>query len=130
MKQALLALMLTLSGAASAGTQEVWQHHIDAWTARDADEIVADYTDDSVVVLVDRVYRGKAEIRGLFVKLFETFDKAEKHEIDPALVVGKIVYLTWRATIEGIEYPLGTDTFVIEEGKILYQTITTSPSLF
>jgi ketosteroid isomerase-like protein/quercetin dioxygenase-like cupin family protein len=133
MKKTLIALLLALTGAARANvptTQQVWQHHIDAWTARDADGIVSDYTDDSVILVGKDVYRGKAEIRALFVKLFGIFDRAERHEIDPAVVVGKIVYLTWRARIDGTEYPLGTDTFVIEAGKISYQTITAAPSLF
>jgi len=125
-----LPLLFSLSSAKAAETSEVWQHHIDTWNARDVEGIVADYTEESVVIMVNKVYRGKKEIRELFVRLFDTFDGAEDHEIDPAFIIGKVVYITWRAKIEGIAIPLGTDTFVIEDGKILYQTITSNPILF
>jgi hypothetical protein len=105
-------------------TEEVWNHHIDAWTQRNLDEIVADYDDQSVIVLNDKVFRGKAEIRGLFEDLLVAFDRATFHEIDPAIIEGNLVYIVWRTTIDGVDHPLGTDTFVIESGVIRYQTIT------
>jgi len=127
--------MTVLSGFSSASlaqqsTQEVWQHHINAWQARDLEGIVADYTPDAYVILNNDVYQGKAAIKGLFAKLFSTFDRATQHEIDPALVLGKLVYITWRAEIDQRAIPMGTDTFVIENGKITYQTITSNPKLF
>ena len=111
-------------------TQQVWDHHITAWNDRDVDAIVADYTDDSVVIILDKQYRGKSEIKGLFLDLFKLFDRAEEHEIDEAVVLGKLVYITWRTKVDGVSYPLGTDTFVIEDGKITYQTITSDKRLF
>lgn len=110
-------------------TQVVWQHHIDAWTQRDLDAIAADYAEDSVILVRDRAYTGPKEIRELFTLLFKTFDRAEKHVIDPAVVANGLVYITWNARIAGKEFPVGTDTFVIADGKIKYQTITSAPDL-
>jgi ketosteroid isomerase-like protein len=115
---------------AAKTTQQVWDHHIKAWSDRDVDAIVSDYGNESVVVMNSMVYRGPKEIRALFGNLFKVFDRASEHEIDPAIVTGKLVYITWRAKIDEVSYPMGTDTFLIDDGKIEYQTITSNPKLF
>lgn len=129
MKKLLLLSLLSSLGFAQT-TEEVWQHHIDAWKARNLSAIMADYSEESVVLMGTKVYRGKKEIEGLFQNLFATFDKAEHHQIDPVTVIEKVVYFTWNARIQGKAYPLGTDTFFIDKGTIEYQTITTAPDLF
>ncbi|MCX6125063.1 MAG: hypothetical protein NTV34_10010 [Proteobacteria bacterium] len=104
MKQVVLSILVAVlttfsgSGAYASGTsketRDVCQHHSTAWTSRNVGEIVADYSEDSVVFLVNKVYRGKGEIRSLFLDLFKTFDRAKEHQIDPAFVIGKVVYIT------------------------------------
>ena len=108
-------------------TQEIWTHHINAWNARDLDGIVSDYTEGAAVVMNNKVYRGTSEIRLLFNHLFKAFDQAKEHHIDPAVVTGKIVYITWNAKMGGVRYTVGTDTFVIDGGRIEYQTIFSNP---
>lgn len=107
--------------------EAIWNHHIAAWNKRDVKAITDDYSENSVVVVNNNLYKGKKEIEDLFLKLFSTFDKATEHQIDEAVIIGKIIYITWRAKIDGIYYPLGTDTFVVENGYIAYQTITVNP---
>src|SRR4051812_3479967 len=82
-----LPVALLISGQAlanGASTSKVWEHHIEAWKRRDVSAIVADYTEDSVVILGNRVYRGQNAIREVFRRLFVTFDAAEVHKINPA----------------------------------------------
>jgi hypothetical protein len=112
-----------------SSTDTVWQHHITAWENRDLAGIVSDYTEDSIVVMGDKTYRGVEQIRQLFAQLFSTFDGAVNHIIDPAFVDGDLVYITWRATLGGI-FKQGTDSFFIQNGVIRYQTITAFPALF
>ena len=108
--------------------QVVFDHHIRSWNERNLDSIVGDYADDAVVIVQGKVHRGKAAIGPLFRWLFQVFDRT-KLVFDPTVVEGKVVYITWRATKAGVEHA-GTDTFVIEDGKIRYQTVTASNSLF
>jgi len=116
-------------GQAAPSTKDIWEHHIQAWSARDLEGIVADYSDESVVLASNKFYRGQKEIRELFTKLFRIFDGANDHVVDPAILTSRLVYITWRARINNTPIPLGADTFVIEDGKIVYQTITSHPSI-
>jgi ketosteroid isomerase-like protein len=127
------ALLASTPGAAPVtppSTAEVWQHHIDTWVARDLDGLLDDYAEESVMIVNNRVFVGKSEIRAVFRQLFSIFDRATKHVIDPAIVRGEIVYITWSVTVDGAEHPVGTDTFVIRGGKILYQTIAADHALY
>jgi len=127
---ALVSLPTTARAEAPAETtSQVWAHHLKAWSSHDLDAILEDYRDDATVVTVDRVYRGKTEIRGLFAKLFALFESAEEQGMSPAIVEGQIVYITWHVKVNHVEHPVGTDTFVVQEGKIAYQTITSDKTL-
>lgn len=110
---------------------QVWKDHIAAWEERDLEKILEDYSVDAIVLTNHRSYRGKAQIRDLFSQLYHIFDRANYHEIDPVVIPsqGDVIYLKWKAVIDGDLYPLGTDTFVFEQGKITSQTITSYPAL-
>ena len=135
-KWAMMSLgLLWMSTAAFADdsteiSKKVWDHHIATWQSRDLDGLLSDYNDDSAVIIVNKVYKGKPQIRKAFEFLFQTFDRATAQTIDPTTIEGQIVYITWNAEIDGIKHPVGTDTFVIENGKIFYQTITSDLLLF
>lgn len=128
-----VAVLVFFSASAFAAdpvrsARTVFDHHIQSWNDRNLDSIVADYADDAMVIVQGKAHRGKAAIGPLFRWLFQVFDRT-KLVFDPTVVEGKVVYITWRATKAGVEHA-GTDTFVIEDGKIRYQTVTASNSLF
>lgn len=103
-------------------TAEVWQRHIDAWNQRNLSKIISDYDDESILILNGRIHQGPKQISEVFKSLFKIFDQG-KNQIDPVVTQGRIVYITWNFTSAGIETQFGTDTFVIEDGKIQVQTI-------
>ncbi|MBI4404082.1 MAG: nuclear transport factor 2 family protein [Deltaproteobacteria bacterium] len=74
MKQISITITLFLGFIAHASTQGTWQRHISAWNTRDLGAIVADYSETAHIILNNRVYRGKTQIRSLFQKLFGLFD--------------------------------------------------------
>ena len=124
-----LASLLTVSGSAIAfnrSTTDVWNHHIQAWEARSVDDITADYTDESILVLNNQLFKGQDEIANVFTQLFKIFDVGVSR-IDTPLLFDRFVYITWHFTPTGKQEFFGTDTFVIEGGKIALQTIA-SPS--
>ena len=103
-----------------ASIQGVLEHHLNAFY-QGIDPLMEDFTDESVVITHDATYRGLAEIRMFFTRLIqglpEGFDEAVKikrHEI-----VGEVAFLLWEA---GPWFPFCTDTFVVRDGKIMYQT--------
>ncbi|MCX6116734.1 MAG: hypothetical protein NT027_04275, partial [Proteobacteria bacterium] len=58
----------------------------------------------------------------VFVQLFKIFDDGV-NRIDSPILIDRFVYITWHFTPSGMKEYFGTDTFVIEDGKIVLQTI-------
>jgi hypothetical protein len=107
---------------APPSTSEVWQHHIEAWSQRDLAQIASDYDQDSLLILNGKVFQGEAQIKIVFQKLFQIFDGGE-NQIDPVIIKDRIVFITWHFKPRGHQVQYGTDTFVIENGKIKVQMI-------
>ncbi|MFF7234643.1 nuclear transport factor 2 family protein [Streptomyces sioyaensis] len=103
-------------------TADVWKRHIDAWGKRDLDAIMSDYAEDAVLVLNNQTYEGRPAIRKVFTRLFEIFDQG-KNNIDPPTIKDRLVYITWHFTPRAHQTVFGSDTFVVENNAISYQTI-------
>ena len=113
---------LGTSFAHAQSTQDVWSHHIQAWEARSVKEIVADYSGESVLVLNNKIFKGQEQIENVFTRLFRIFDNGT-NRIDAPSLFDRFVYITWHFTPKNKHEFFGTDTFVIENGKIILQTI-------
>ena len=105
-------------------TQEVLDHHLQAVGAGDVTEILKDYTDQSVVIEPGGTHRGRSELRTFFTPLFEGLFKPGTYEftMDRATVEGEVAYIVWHSENDGAKVSLGTDTFVVRDGKIAVQT--------
>ncbi|GAB1542822.1 hypothetical protein NUACC21_54960 [Scytonema sp. NUACC21] len=107
-----------------AETQRVWQEHIDAWDARDLNAIMEHYSEESIMILNNSTVRGTFGIRNVFANLFKLFDSGE-NKIEPAVIEGEVIYIIWNfqpQAEKGKSY-FGTDSFVVQNGIIKYQTI-------
>lgn len=101
----------------TAETKAVLDHHMAALDSGDLDDIMSDYTEDSVFISnLGGVIKGLEAIRGVFAMSaggMAGFEAGVEH------VDGEIGFVTW--TAEGIA--LGTDTFVVRDGKVAAQTV-------
>jgi hypothetical protein len=62
-------------------------------------------------------------IRELFVGMFEEFGKpGMSFEMLQQDVEGDCAYIVWKAETADNVYEVGTDTFVVQGGKITYQS--------
>ncbi len=106
-------------------TESVLNHHLEAFSAGDADAIMEDYTDNSVLIAQDATLTGKDQIRGLFESFFNGPFKPGTYEfgMDKVGISGPIAYIAWHSKNEGVEFKLGTDTILVENGKIAIQTL-------
>lgn len=104
-------------------TQKVWEHHRSAFLSKNIDDIMEDYTEDSVVATHDQVNRGLAEIRLFFDIFIKTTEPVfwDVFKTQAKMIAGPVAYLVWEAKPY---VAMGTDTFVIRDNKILTQTIT------
>ena len=106
----------------TTSTEHVLQNHFDA--ARIGPEaIMRDYTDDSVLITQDATYRGPAEIRQFFDSLFGRLPEGfiDHATIERREVAGEVAYILWQAQPW---IRRATDTFVVRDGKIRFQTVT------
>ncbi|MFC6989287.1 nuclear transport factor 2 family protein [Haloplanus sp. GCM10025708] len=104
-------------------TEDVLDHHLDAFVAQDLDGIMEDYADDSFVVTPMGTFRGLDEIEELFAGLFEEFARPGTDiTLDQQTVEGDWAYIVWHAETQENVYEYCTDTFEIRGGEIRKQT--------
>ena len=129
----LCVIVLTLAGACSvkhdesvneATTQVVLDHHMKAFQANDLDGIMADYSEESVLIQQSQTSKGLAEIRKVFEGAFTVFPKdSTTMKINKSVVVQDAAYVVWDADAPKAKVSFGSDTFIIKNGKIVLQTV-------
>jgi uncharacterized protein (TIGR02246 family) len=105
-------------------TKDVLDHHLAAFGAGDADEMLRDYTDDSVLITADGTIRGREALREAFAGFFSGLFAPGTYEftMDAVHVAGDVAYIVWHASCASADVALGTDTFLVRDGKIAVQT--------
>ncbi len=82
-----------------------------------------DYTEESVLITPDRTYKGLQEIRENFVNAFLAFPKdSATLQLNKSVVIKDVGYILWQATTPTFKLDYATDTFIIQNGKIVRQT--------
>jgi hypothetical protein len=121
-----LAVLLSLSmscapGGSAEETAAVLDHHLDAVKAGNIEEIMADYSTDAVLYTPNGPLRGHKEIREFFTGLPDHLPPTFWDEFSMIRqdAEGETAYIVWTA---GDIAPLGTDTFIIRNRKIVVQT--------
>lgn len=103
-------------------TETVVRNHLQAFLEqKGVASILSDYEDDACFISQERIYRGKGEIREFFEGFIAGLPpKAlERFALSSMRVASDVAYITWNV---GEELPLGTDTFVVRNGKIALHT--------
>jgi hypothetical protein len=106
----------------STVTEAVVRNHLQAFLEqKPVATIVSDYDDDAHLYSEAKVYRGKPEIHGFFTDFIASLpaDAIELFKLRSLQFGRDIAYITWCV---GSDIPLGTDTFVVANGKIVSQT--------
>ena len=84
---------------------------------------MADYTAESRFFTPDGLLRGSEAIRGPYASLFGEFAKpGMSFEMLRQEVYGDTAYIVWKAETADNRFELGTDTFLVQNGKIVTQT--------
>lgn len=104
-------------------TQEVLDHHWNTFKANDLEGVMADYTDESVLIIPDTTLVGLTALRAHFSNVFTVFPKdSTTLQLDKSVVHRDVGYIIWQATTPKLKVTYGTDTFIIQDGKIVRQT--------
>jgi ketosteroid isomerase-like protein len=108
--------------ARSSETEAVVRNHLQAFVDKKGiAAILTDYDDNASFHSEARTYRGKKEIGDFFAGFIAALPPgaADSFSLRTLRVDGDLAYITWSA---GRDIPLGTDTFVVREGRIVSQT--------
>jgi ketosteroid isomerase-like protein len=107
-------------------TRAILDHQYEAFSAGSADEVIKDFAEDAVLIRADAVFRGSTAIHSAYSEMFAGRFKPGTYDftLDAEQVVGDVAYISWRANSATEEIALGTDTFVVRDGRIIAQTYT------
>lgn len=107
----------------TASTQAVIERHLAAFGAGDMDAFMADYTDESIVIFPGMKMTGSAAFQPFAQSMFDEFgQEGVVFEMLEMQFEGEVAYIQWKAETPNAVYGYGSDTFVVEDGKIIYQT--------
>ncbi|MFV8365927.1 nuclear transport factor 2 family protein [Flavobacterium sp. XS1P27] len=98
-------------------------HHLTAFGNNNLNEILKDYTDESVIMTPTGYIKGLTEIREFFQDFFVAIPTGSSFTMIQKTIVGNVAYIFWASESSSIKIPAGTDTFVFEDNKIKYHTV-------
>jgi hypothetical protein len=104
-------------------TQEILNHHLSAFMEADVDEVLKDFTEESELLTPDGALKGLNAIRSFLEEVFKMVPKGSTLETKQMIVRDNLAYITWSGESSFVSIPLGTDSFIIENDKIVYQTL-------
>ena len=104
-------------------TKDVVDNHLKCFGEGDLKGILSDYAPGAVLFTPDGPLKGADAIRPLFQAMIAEFGKpgaafSMKHQS----VEGDYAYILWTAETADNVYEVGTDTFVVRDGKIVAQS--------
>jgi len=106
-------------------TNDIIDHHLKAFADRDLNGVLSDYAPDVTFFTQRGPLRGVEAIRPLFQALITEFAKpGAKFSLERQAVEGDHGYILWTAETADNVYDLGTDTFTVQDGKIVAQSFT------
>jgi ketosteroid isomerase-like protein len=108
-----------------ATTKDVIDHHLHCFSEGSLEGILSDYAPRAVLFTADKPLRGIDAIRPLFQAMIAEFAKpGAAFHLQQQFVEGDYAYILWNAETADNVYELGTDTFVVRDGKIVAQSFT------
>jgi len=105
-----------------SSTREVLDRHLRSFGERDLKSILSDYATDAVFFAPEGPLKGD-ETEAFFHTLLAEFGKpGAAFSLKHQSVEGKYGYILWTAETADNVYGLGTDTFIVQDGKIVVQS--------
>lgn len=104
-------------------TKEVLDNHLMSFGQADLNGILSDYAPMAILFTPDGPLVGVDAIRPLFEGLLAEFAKpGSSFELKHQSIKGDYAYILWTAETADNSYDLVTDSFVIQNGKIVVQS--------
>jgi ketosteroid isomerase-like protein len=108
---------------AMSSTKEVLDRHLRSFSNHDLNGILCDYAPGAVLFTPAGPLREVDAIKSFFQALIAEFRKpGATFNLEHQSVEGDYGYILWTAETADNVYGLGTDTFVVRDGKIVVQS--------
>ncbi len=89
----------------------------------DVDELMKDFSEQAMLFTPDGVLEGIDSIKKFYTDVTtNVLPPGSDFKISRQEVRGHTAYIVWSAESKNYRFPLGTDTFVMKDGKIIAQT--------
>jgi ketosteroid isomerase-like protein len=106
-----------------ASTKDVLDRHLKYFGEGDLKGILSDYAPGAVLFTPDGPLRGADAIRPFFQAMIAEFGKPNSaFSMTQQSVEGDYAYILWTAETADNVYEVGTDMFVVRDGKIVAQS--------
>jgi hypothetical protein len=100
-------------------TKAILDRHLSAFMDNDLPTLMADYTEESLLITQEATYSGLKEIKDFFVGLMSYFPSEQSTFIlDKMEIRDELAFIVWHGRTPSLAVPLGSDTFAMKEGKI------------
>lgn len=103
--------------------EQILMHHLIAFGDNNLDEILKDYTEESVIITPSGAIKGLTDIGNFFKDFFEVIPTGSSFTMKQKTIEENVAYIAWSSKSNIAEIPMGTDTFVFNGDKILYHTV-------
>lgn len=104
-------------------TKDVVDHHLKCFGEGDLKGILSDYTLGAVLFTPEGSLKGIDAIQELFQALIAEFGKpGATFSMQQQFVEGDHAYILWAAETADNVYEFATDTFIVQDGKIVAQS--------
>jgi ketosteroid isomerase-like protein len=104
-------------------TQDVVNRHLKCFGEGDLKGILADYAAGAVVFTPNGPLKGVDAIRSMYEQVFAEFGKTgTTFSLTLQSFEGDYGYILWSAETADNVYEVGTDTFVVRDGRIAMQS--------
>ncbi len=113
-----------MEAIAQTSTQQVLNHHLSAFMEADVQEILKDFTDESELLTPEGALKGLPAIQSFFEEAFKVIPKGSSLDLKQMAIRDDVAFIAWRCESPFVNVPLGTDTFIIREDKIVCQTLS------
>lgn len=106
-----------------SSTKEVLDHHLKCFGAGDLEGVLSDYSSDAILFVPTGPLKGTAAMKPIFRAIFAEFAKpGASFCLHQRWVEGDYAYILWTAETADNHYDAATDTFVVQQGKIVAQS--------
>jgi ketosteroid isomerase-like protein len=103
--------------------EEVLEHHLEHVQHCNLEEALKDYSDDSVIITQDGVKKGLNQIREFFKGSMANCLPADTvYQTQQKTIYDNFAFTVFTAESRFCSLTFGTDTYLIEGGKIIRQT--------